>query len=193
MEYTITDAAGAKMDDLNQTDEWNKMIVDIEVKEEKSIRVNISLSESCYKTIDYYKETVGLSSGRTDFIVTAIKFFYFDTMKRLEKLISEEFEDLPPREQLHQLKSLVRDRVESGLGASKLLYEGKRAQQTTIYISDRLKNGLEDLESFSGKKVGEIILAAIAIYHQNLSSQIKLRNGVIDKYNELLAEVRKNK
>lgn len=169
------------------------MIADIEVKEEKSVRVNISLSDKCYKTIDFYKETVGLSSGRTDFIVTAIKYFYFDTMERLKKIISEEFEDLPPREQLHQLKSLVEDRVESGLGASKILYEGKRAQQTTIYISDRLKNGLEDLESLSGKKVGEIILAAIAIYHQNLSSQIDHRNSVIGKYNKLLAEVRKNR
>lgn len=181
------------MDYTTLADDWDKMVVEVEVNEEKSVRINISLSDKCYEAIDFYKETVGLSTGRTDFIVTAIKYLYFDTMERLDKLLSGEVKNLPPREQLRQMKSLVADRVESGYGASKIRYEGSRGTQSGIYVSERVREALDDLVGFSGHKVGEVILAAIAIYHQHLSDQIILRNKVIQQYNAIRDDAKKAK
>lgn len=176
------------MNELNRPEDWDKMVIDSDHKNEKMVRINISLSEKCYNAIDFYKNNVGLFTGRTDYILSAIKFLYFDIIDMADDFLVKEKETQSSKQKQIRLKEKVTDKINTGLDLSRAIYDGKRDQQTTLYVSERIRSALSDLESLTGKKTGDVILAAIAIYHVELVEKIEVRNKVIRALNVLHAE-----
>ena len=162
---------------------WNKMRIEPQVDSDKTVRINVSLNDSCIEAIDEFKNKWGLFNGRSDYIIAAIRFYYFKTIIEADSILSGETRRLVLAEKIDGLKEKVSKLVDTDVDLCKTMYKAKHKQQISIYVSEIMRDCLGDLESLSGKRVGTIIQAAIATYHLDLYEKLRLRNKLIGLLN----------
>ena len=165
--------------------EWVKMKISSIEEAEKQVRVSVSLKTSCIKVIDGFKTERGLFNGRSDFILAAIRHYYFSLIEEADSCIAERENGQSSDSIMKQLKKIITNNIETHLQAYHTIFEGDEKLQTSIYVSTEINDCLNDIQMLSGKRVGEFIQAAIASYCVCLFEKIHLRSEFVKSFNDL--------
>ena len=164
---------------------WTKMKISSIVENEKQVRIGVTLKTTCIKDIDDFKTEKGLFNGRSDFLLSAIRYYYCSIMKTADLCLDKQKNNLSSNQKMKQLKNAISKEIDSHLQLYNTIFDGGEKLQISIHVSEFIDDCLNDIEILSGKKTSEVIQAAIASYRIELIEELHLRDEFIKSINEL--------
>lgn len=154
-------------------------------EDEKQVRISASLKSSCLKDIEDFKTEKGLFNGRSDYILAALRYYYYSRIRSADSFLADLSNNLSSNQKMNQLKKLISNDVCENIDLYETLYQGSEKIQVSISVSKYIEDCINDLAILSGKKTSDIMIAAIASYRIELFENMHLRDEFIKSINEL--------
>lgn len=164
---------------------WVKMNISSTDEDEKQVRISASLKLSCLKDIEDFKTEKGLFGGRSDFVLAALRYYYYSRIGLADSYLAKLDDGLSSSQKMNQLKKLISKDVNDNINSYETFYNGSEKQQVLISVSKYMDDCINDLAILSGKKTSDIIIAAIASYRIELLEKMHLRDEFIKAVNKL--------
>ena len=156
---------------------------------DKSVRLNISLSESCYSAIRENKGRACLFNGYTDFAIQALRYFIIKFYNKTSNYLEESKRGTKDPKKIYE-KTLKKTN-----GMATQLYErysetypGSLTEQINIRINPLFYKRVEDLTLFTGYDVPTTCRIAIMDYNYFFGTQVTEIESTIYSYQKIYDE-----
>lgn len=168
-------------------EKWSKLgRKEIILDDEKPVRVSVGLTEECLTIIDNCSQNMGIFNGKTDFLTTSIREFYYPYVRYANEMLIKLNNQYPeyPAKALEELESEMEKYLDTYITGFNNDFGNVYNKQVSFYVSSDLRTRIFDMECMGKKTHGDVIRAAITYQILRICERYDEREEFIDTFNQ---------